>query len=516
MPDFGVTSNSRYVIWGADFLGQCVLKTLLGYGSDVLCFWDKNYHEIRAIEGIPVKAPLEEFDNDNYVVILAMGNCLLREKLRSIARSNGCCCVMSEDETRKIHRDSLKQDIVFDTVNNGRSMNLRDRLAAAFDYAADSDYSVWKKQQLLKERARAAENLFLMGLDGYDTFSGEWDNYCINNGLMNIKGICDIRKSVQGGNRRLISGDCKIVSPEEIKVLDNVFVIMTRLDKEVQTDSELQSVTADRKLLDSYGIAHCHISELEWSVYDGHISGKEFRSEKEKALKVFDFLSDDRSKEVYANTICNRIAPQYALIEDRKLNSNGHEYFEKDCIEQKDLEYFVDGGAYIGDTIEELVKNTDGIIKRIYAFEFDEKNYGILKQLITDNGWDFVRLIKKGLYSENKRVSLNGEGLTAHIGKCMTDGDTEIVSLDSELAGEKVTYIKMDIEGAEMSALKGAEEIIKEQKPTLGICTYHHIEDMWRVPLYGINVVPDYHIKFRHYTDYQSDTVCYMTINEVK
>lgn len=59
------------------------------------------------------------------------------------------------------------------------------------------------------------------------------------------------------------------------------------------------------------------------------------------------------------------------------------------------------------------------------------------------------------------------------------------------------TFIKMDIEGAEVGALKGAAEAIKRLKPKLAICLYHKLTDMWEVPLLIKSMVPEYKLYCR-------------------
>ena len=78
--------------------------------------------------------------------------------------------------------------------------------------------------------------------------------------------------------------------------------------------------------------------------------------------------------------------------------------------------------------------------------------------------------------------------------------------MDEALSGQRVTFIKMDIEGSEMKALKGAEGIIKQQKPKLAICVYHKPEDIWEIPAYILSLRDDYKFYFRHY--------CYWGIGE--
>ncbi|WP_207131900.1 FkbM family methyltransferase [Clostridium botulinum] len=85
----------------------------------------------------------------------------------------------------------------------------------------------------------------------------------------------------------------------------------------------------------------------------------------------------------------------------------------------------------------------------------------------------------------------------------------EVTSIDEFLQGKEVTFIKMDIEGAELEALKGAENTIKRYKPKLAICTYHKPMDIVNIPIYLKSIVPEYNIYLRHYSYGPLDTVCY-------
>ena len=95
------------------------------------------------------------------------------------------------------------------------------------------------------------------------------------------------------------------------------------------------------------------------------------------------------------------------------------------------------------------------------------------------------------------------------------EGETAVLMpLDKVLFGKKVTFIKMDIEGAEMHALRGAEKIIKENLPTLAICTYHRATDLWEIPFYIKQLSPQYAIYFRHHEHSDHETVCYALHNK--
>ena len=87
-----------------------------------------------------------------------------------------------------------------------------------------------------------------------------------------------------------------------------------------------------------------------------------------------------------------------------------------------------------------------------------------------------------------------------------------MVPLDDVLKNKKVTFVKMDIEGAEPQALRGAENIIRTQKPRLAICIYHDLKHLWEIPFYIKNLVPEYKIYLRHHTNLEYETVCYAII----
>ena len=70
----------------------------------------------------------------------------------------------------------------------------------------------------------------------------------------------------------------------------------------------------------------------------------------------------------------------------------------------------------------------------------------------------------------------------------------------------------MDIEGAEIEALKGAEKTIKKYRPKLAICIYHEPDHLYRIPLIIKEMVPEYRIYIRHHSDTASETVCYAVI----
>ncbi|MDR1913702.1 MAG: FkbM family methyltransferase, partial [Clostridiales bacterium] len=61
------------------------------------------------------------------------------------------------------------------------------------------------------------------------------------------------------------------------------------------------------------------------------------------------------------------------------------------------------------------------------------------------------------------------------------DIEVRVVKIDDIIPDKKATFIKMDVEGYELSALKGTKEIIATQHPILAICVYHYPRDIFEI-----------------------------------
>jgi hypothetical protein len=118
-------------------------------------------------------------------------------------------------------------------------------------------------------------------------------------------------------------------------------------------------------------------------------------------------------------------------------------------------------------------------------------------------------LFETGLWSADD--TLNFTSTSAGDSRINAEGTAIIqgVSLDKVLKGEKATFIKMDIEGSELEALKGAQNTIRMYKPMLAVCVYHKPEDILELPLYIKELVPEYRLYFRHYSMSHCETVLY-------
>jgi FkbM family methyltransferase len=234
-----------------------------------------------------------------------------------------------------------------------------------------------------------------------------------------------------------------------------------------------------------------------------------YKQNHERLQNVLDLLSDEKSKKVLGGVIQYRI---HKTPISQELYSENDQYFVRELIHISPDEVFIDGGAYTGDTIQQFMdtaRRQKVKYKRIIAFEPDGKNYKMLSNYYGKK--KNVTLIKKGLSIKEDTLYFKAAGAAA----CIVDNEKDasykvpVVNIDSIKACREATWIKMDIEGAEMDALRGAADTIKRNHPKLTICIYHSDEDMIRIIEYIHELVPEYKLYVRHHSRSSVETVLY-------
>lgn len=192
------------------------------------------------------------------------------------------------------------------------------------------------------------------------------------------------------------------------------------------------------------------------------------------------------------------------------INDIENQYFDDIMKIEKD-EIFVDAGAYDGYTTIQFAKWCNNTHKAIYLFEPDQQNLKMTNNNIEENNIKRTTLFPYGLWNKEETLKFHCQ----QTGSCIDNtGEIEIKTntLDNLLKNIPVTFIKMDIEGAELNALKGAKETISKYRPKLAISVYHKPEDIITIPEYIKSLVPEYKFYLRHYTNSKYETVLYGVI----
>ncbi|MDR0516773.1 MAG: FkbM family methyltransferase [Fibromonadaceae bacterium] len=185
------------------------------------------------------------------------------------------------------------------------------------------------------------------------------------------------------------------------------------------------------------------------------------------------------------------------------------QYFGLDFINFSDNEIYVDVGCFDGYTIEKFIQFCGGKYKKIYGMEPDPINFDITKKCITNKGFENVALIAKGAWSKEDILSFSNNASGSS--KISSEGviKVPVTSIDEMVGDDAVTFIKMDIEGTELEALKGAVKTISRNKPKLAICVYHNAIDILEIPIFIDSLISDYKYYLRHHTNSYPETVLY-------
>lgn len=221
----------------------------------------------------------------------------------------------------------------------------------------------------------------------------------------------------------------------------------------------------------------------------------------EQFENVVDMLEDELSKRIMINCIAGYITSDCDYYEGTSTESQYFPDIVKNTMTAEEV--FVDVGAFDGDTIDEFLECVDGKYKKIIAFEPEPKNFEKGKKKYSDPRIEFF---KYGCGDQNEISNIihaNGlEGSRLVQQELDEKGSMRVktIRLD-DFIEEKVTYIKMDIEGMELNALRGAEKIIQRDAPKLAISVYHKKEDMVEIINYLRMIQPDYKFYMRHYWD---------------
>lgn len=228
----------------------------------------------------------------------------------------------------------------------------------------------------------------------------------------------------------------------------------------------------------------------------------------------YELLSDDRSCFEYLLELSYLMSIMDSVEVPRPVGSDW--YFPKELFALGDNEVFVDCGAYDGDTLTCFLEASEGSFGEIVAFECDPLAIPRLEDRVNElppTSRTRVRVVPKAVGASSGVLRFEGDGSPGSHFSDEGQITVECCTLDEVLRGTHPTLIKMDIEGAEEDALRGAERTIRESRPILAICIYHRQSDLYRLPAQINAMCPDYTISIRRQGD-DGDLVCFAIPNE--
>jgi len=177
----------------------------------------------------------------------------------------------------------------------------------------------------------------------------------------------------------------------------------------------------------------------------------------------------------------------------------GLDYIAVSSKEKLKNSTIIDCGAYIGDSAFIFEKELSP--KEIICIEPDEKNFEILLENIKLNNLnEKIKPLKCAISDKEAKGEIH---LSTSMGGYIIEtekGKVQISTIDNlifnQFKSQNVGLIKMDIEGYELLAIKGAKETIKKFKPVLIISLYHKGQDFFEIPKYLKEIIPNYKFSF--------------------
>ena len=213
---------------------------------------------------------------------------------------------------------------------------------------------------------------------------------------------------------------------------------------------------------------------------------------------LYEKLEDDSSKFLLHAILNNFINYDFTSLQ-KTLNQKYHHYFDFDILPKMKEEVFADIGSYTGDTVLDFIKcYGENSYKKIYCYEITTDIIPTLK----NNLINYKNIEIKSLAVSNKSKTLyvdeNSTSNSANKTKNKGKIKIEAKSLDEDIK-EKISLIKMDIEGDEELALMGAKKHIQNDTPKLLVSLYHNNNHYFKLPKLIYSYNKNYKFYLRNY-----------------
>jgi FkbM family methyltransferase len=219
-------------------------------------------------------------------------------------------------------------------------------------------------------------------------------------------------------------------------------------------------------------------------------------------------LADDASRRVFLAALRQRLRGIFDATAPAAA-----QYFPADIVRLSEDEVFVDGGAFDGDTLVDFLGRVGERFAHYHAFEPDAANRARLMarvQGLPVGVRDKITIHPLALHAESATLSFTDQGgPTSHVG---TGGNTSVRGerLDAILAVQRLSFLKLDVEGAERAALAGAKASIIQHRPQVAACVYHEPNDLWEIPQRLAALLPNSRFHLRQHGFDGWETVVYV------
>ncbi len=293
-------------------------------------------------------------------------------------------------------------------------------------------------------------------------------------------------------------GDTKVYKLSEVP--KNALVISVIIGRPLLAESKLKKYNL--KYINYFAFSKISSKKLmparHWIKFK-----KDFYINKDKYKRIYKLLSDEISRSQFTKIINFRLSSNIKYMKGFKENQK-NQYFET-FLKLGNYETFVDIGCFDGYTSEMFIKKTKKKYNEIHIFEPEKNNMKVCKK----NLKKYKNIIYHGLGLSNKSQKLffSNQGSRSRVIK--TGNNSINVKKLDDLNLSSCSFLKMDIEGGEINALKGMKKTIKKYRPKIAISIYHKYDDFWKIPEIILQINKSYKLFVRHYTEGVDETVMF-------
>jgi FkbM family methyltransferase len=311
-----------------------------------------------------------------------------------------------------------------------------------------------------------------------------------------IKPLCVVDKNPNKTNRTIL--DVEIISPSAIKTSQKetaLFVVCIVKRPFCEIKNYLMDLGC-KNITHFYDFSNEFFPEVNitngWKYEDFN------ESDKISIQKVYDKLINDTSRAYYLMTLYWRICHTEIFFDNVIINTDNK--FFPDFIRQilTKEEVFVDCGAYTGNTIQKFLSNTNNNFDKIIAYEPSKMNFRELEKFIEKLDEKLTHKVILHNYGigklKDKRFFIE-RGISSKFSL-----KTEIIkqgvfinSLDEDFKMQRMTFLKLHLEGMELDAIIGGIKSIKKYRPILAITLYHTMDGIYKIVEYLMRNIEDYY-----------------------
>lgn len=238
-----------------------------------------------------------------------------------------------------------------------------------------------------------------------------------------------------------------------------------------------------------------------------HEKSEYYESHRDQIDNFRELLEDNKSFELYDLILTYRTKGRLENL-PQPMNL-WEQYLPEDLATPPKNLRMVDLGACQGENLEFFIKSCR-TFELCLMLEPDEENLKILRTRVRSFSLKNLIILQLAAWSSTEILTFDFAASGSSSISEQSNGMVLGIILDDLLKMTPINYLKMDIEGAELAALKGSEKIIKRDLPHLAISIYHKPSDLWEIGLYLSSIYKNkYKYYIRNYGHQTFDTILY-------